>query len=479
MADETIRYTSRTHEQIRNDLIALIPSLAPDLTSHGEDEPFIALVDMLAGVADGMHYYLDKQALENYFPTVKLRKNALRLAQLVGYRPRRVVAPSGLINIAVSQPLPYEIFIPAKTQTKTSGGLPITIEEEVYLAAGFSGTKVVPAYQGAMRAYTLTSPGGNDVTLTLPSKNPAEQLFSVTTYDEAWTEYREGEPEDETDRWYHYIEETDESVRVKFLGDIGTTPMSGTPIRVDYMVTNGTRIAASTDISTPDLQVPDGLTVAETADFETAVSYLTLSSQVLEGHRPKETVKQIRYTAPTSFHVRRRAVEEEDYVFLARQVPGVRDVRMAVSDFYTREVVAHVLGEDVSTVSQEVLDKVRDRLNVRNDLTLNVVAQAAGVDPFHCTVEVKAAGGYTDAAATFAAKEAIGDYLETTAVDFGRTLRIGEIYAIANRLKQVDYVNVTELYLDSEAAQLHDISPSDTESVLDIASNLTVTPIIA
>lgn len=478
MPDKIVKYTSRTHNDIRADLLAAIPSLAPALTSHGEDEPFIALVDMLAGVGDSLHYYFDKQALETFLPTVKLRKNAMRLAHLVGYRPARAIASEGFVTFTALQVLPHEIYVPELTKLVSPTGTGVVTTEDLYFPKGFTGTQTVRVVQGELvRERTVVS-GTDPTTINLGTRNPSEQLMRVTSYDKEWIEFRDSAPQDTINRWYHYGEDTDGNVYVRFVTELGTVPMPGTPVIVQYLLSENVSIAPNTALNPLTLPPPDGPPDIVAA-HQLALSMLSLKTSEIGGYKPRETVNQIRYRAPRSLHTRFRAVEEDDYEFLAKNVPGIKKVKAVASDFYAREVKVYALGLHNDPVSSDTLDILAAYLKARSELTLNVVAFQAPMEPYYLTVEVSPKSGYTEAAAVYAVKSALFQYLSETATDFGRTLRVGEIYAVANRIEEVSYVNVTKLYLDDGSpAEVDDITPSTATSVLHISNNLSVTPII-
>lgn len=474
----SLRFTSRTAQQIREDLIRMIPTLAPSWTSHGEDEPGIALVDMLAGVADGLHYYFDKQALETYLPSVRLRKNAMSLSHLIGYRPRRTLAAQGTLRIVTTQALLHEVYIPEGTQFKTQAGVLLINSEPVHLPSGFQGVKTVPAVQGELRTVTIDSPGGTEAVIQLTDKDPSEQYFKVTTYGQPWVEFRDSQPEDPDNRWFHYFEDIDGTVSLHFLQQLGNVPMIGTPIKIDYLVSQEINISTATPVGAPTLTEPTGLTETELANYETSLERLTYETGVIQGYRAKESVSALRYSAPVSIKTKNRAVSETDYQFLARQVGGVKDLKVIASSFYTRQVIAYVLMEDGVDPDQDTLDYLQEYLDTRNDLTLDLVTAPANLQAFHCAITVKENEGYTSAQAVYEAREALTQYFRTTAANFGRTLRVGEVYSVANQPDSVQYVTLEALYWDGDAITVGDLVPTGDTYVPTIGTRLSVSPVV-
>lgn len=478
MPRQRIRYTSRTAQQIREDLLRAIPKLAPSWTSHGEDEPGMALVEMLAGVADGLHYYFDKQALETFLPSVVMRKNALSLSHLIGYRPRRTLGASGTLTLYTTSPLPHDVFIPAGAEMTTAGGVAVVTEQSVYLPPEFSGFRTLRAVQGTRKVFVSESTGGDLARVLLPHNDPSEQLFQVTTYGEHWVEFRDSQPEDPDNRWYHYHEDLDGNVYLEFRLDLGNVPMIGTPIRVEYLLSQDIKIPAVTPLNAPVIEPPDDLPEAHLEDFEEAVSRLRFETGTLYGYRPCESVKTLRSTAPVSIKTKQRAVAENDYRHLARRFGGVKDLKVLPSDFYTRQVVAYVLMEEEEDPTQGLLDDLHEYLNNRNDLTLDLVTEAAVLQPFHCEIEVNPASGYSEAIAVFEAREALLRFFRTTAHNFGRTIRISEVYNRANQPDSVSYVNLVSLYWDGEEAAVNNLEPDSEVHVPVIGDRLITVPVV-
>ena len=479
MPTTKLRYTSRTASQIREDLVGLIPELAPSWTSHGEDEPGMALVEMLVGVADGLHYYLDKQALETYLPTVRLRKNASSLAHLVGYRPRRTLAAQGTLRIITRMPLLHDVYIPARTQFTTQGGVPLVNVDPVFLPADFSGVRTVAAVQGEYHAVSIDSTGGTRVEIKIPHINPSEQVFEVTTYGQSWVEFRDSQPESPNNRWYHYFEDVDGSTFIQFRRELGNVPIAGTPVTVEYLLSQDINITSATPVNDLVLDVPEGLTESESEEFTESVARLEFQTGTLQGYRRRESAARLRYSAPLSTKTKNRAVTDSDYRFLARQIAGVKDLKLTPSDFYTRQIVAYVLMEDGEEPSQTLLDEVATYLDDRNDLTLDVVTEPAELQYFRCKVDVQPAVGHTAARAVHEVREELLKFFRTTVANFNRTLRISEVYNRANRPDSVEYVNLAWLYWDGESVGVSDLVPESEVHVPTIGNNLTVSPIIS
>lgn len=81
-----IRYTNRTFDNIKKDILAFIKQAYPDFGNFGENSSSMMLVESQAAIADVLHYYIDEMYNELYLDTAKERKNLIALSKLFGYK---------------------------------------------------------------------------------------------------------------------------------------------------------------------------------------------------------------------------------------------------------------------------------------------------------------------------------------------------------------------------------------------------------
>ena len=84
--DKRTLYTSRDIQDIRNYLIDRIMELTDKWTDFNESDTGMVLVELMAGLADMLGFYLDKSTLECYITSVKQRKNGAGILALIGYK---------------------------------------------------------------------------------------------------------------------------------------------------------------------------------------------------------------------------------------------------------------------------------------------------------------------------------------------------------------------------------------------------------
>ena len=88
-----IAYRVGTHAQFKQSMLARLSGVA-GLTTRGDDDFSVALLDAWATVADVLTFYQERIANESYLRTAIERRSLLELARLIGYALRPGVAAS-------------------------------------------------------------------------------------------------------------------------------------------------------------------------------------------------------------------------------------------------------------------------------------------------------------------------------------------------------------------------------------------------
>lgn len=93
-------FESYDFETMRKSMIDYIKKYYPeDFNDYIESSEFIALIDVIAYVAQNISYRVDVNARENFLSTAERRESVLRLARLVSYTPKRNLASKGLVKL--------------------------------------------------------------------------------------------------------------------------------------------------------------------------------------------------------------------------------------------------------------------------------------------------------------------------------------------------------------------------------------------
>src|SRR5210317_480468 len=64
-----------------------------------ESSEFIAIIELLAYLAQALAFRMDLNSRENFLETAERRDSVFKLARMLGYNPRRNVPASGLLKV--------------------------------------------------------------------------------------------------------------------------------------------------------------------------------------------------------------------------------------------------------------------------------------------------------------------------------------------------------------------------------------------
>lgn len=93
-------FKSYDFETLRRTMIAYLRENYPDdFNDFVESSEYVALIDLIAYVAQALSFRVDLNARENFLETAERRNSVLRLARLINYNAKRNIAAQGLLKI--------------------------------------------------------------------------------------------------------------------------------------------------------------------------------------------------------------------------------------------------------------------------------------------------------------------------------------------------------------------------------------------
>ena len=113
-----VDYTSRDYAAIRDDLIALIPSLLPEWTTTDASDFGITLIELFAYMGDMLNYYIDRSANEGFINTATQRSSVLSIAKMLNYSPSTGTPATATLTFQNSTA--SIITVPAGTKVATT-----------------------------------------------------------------------------------------------------------------------------------------------------------------------------------------------------------------------------------------------------------------------------------------------------------------------------------------------------------------------
>lgn len=451
-----IDYTSRDYDSIREDLINLIPSYAPQWTTRDPADFGIVLLEMFAYIGDLLNYYIDRAANETFLSTASQRQSILNIANLLGYTPTTRIPAT--VELTFYNSTGSAIVVPALTQVATTtivNGINTQIIFEtdsavtVPAAVGStSGQVAVDATQGQ----TVTdenvgsSDGTSDQEFVLDDTPVINDSISVTVNDTVYLSVPYLIDASGTDAVFLATTDAEDVTRVVFGDGVsGRIPPANSQILVTYRVGGGTigNVNANSlrDILT---NYSSGLTVNN-----------ALSAS---GGADAESTDSIRVNAPASLRVQNRAVSLKDYSDLAIQVPGVAKA-IATSEVYT-SVNLYIapfgdpgqVGGVLTQVFSQLSNKIQEFFLDKTAPNVNVTLFPPTFKAVNITVAVTALAQYKQSTVKRNAERALEEILAFDNVNFADRISLHYVIEALAAASGVSYSNVT-LLARADAAQ--------------------------
>lgn len=450
---------SRTYDDIKREILESLAVLAPNWTSHGVDEPGIAILEILAGISDGLFFNLDRQARESFLTTAVLPESVHSLAHLLHYRPKRWIAAQGdiILNVTdideneseeVSGDTRTPIVLPALSAVTAENGRPLVTTEAISLGADFSGQLAISALQGIYRTYVDNVTPENIYSFILPDVNIAEQLFEVYINNELWYDATDHPLDSALDRFYFIRKNPESRYEISFRSTRGRVPSYGSSIEVRYVETAAENVPAGILSASEPLTSGEGINWSHT-DF-------TNSS-------PPETLEQIADRAPAKNSTADRAVTLGDYKELAKQIPNVKAVYVAKSKVGWNTSEVYVATVDGDAASNELLLVVKEFFEKRNNLVVSVRSYPAIYRRFVLSCSLRIRAGFNAARIRSETISVLEKTYSYDKLSFGQAIRISDVYGILESIPGVDYSNISALHWVTQNSDVRNLVPTEAE----------------
>jgi len=325
-----VDYTSRDYLSIRDDLLGLIPTFAPQWTNRDAADFGIVLLQMFAYMGDLQSYYIDRAGNEAFISTASKRSSILRHAALLDYQPTQSTPALVELTFTNTSGAALEVF--AKSQIATS----TTVNGESQIIFETNATVTVPGAAAPGNTVKVIATQGYTVEneLVKAASTGQPNQFYPLEVDEVIEDSVSVEIDGVTYEKVQYlidvpgntpafttITDADGRTYIQFGDNIGgKIPPGNSSIYATYRVGGGTIGNVSAGSLTEFLTgFSSGLTVTN----------LTAAA----GGEDPETTDSIKINAPISLKSLNRAVSLSDYSSLTLQVAGVAKANSIYSSF--------------------------------------------------------------------------------------------------------------------------------------------------
>lgn len=320
-------YTNRDIKSIRKDLIDRVKDITDKWTDFNESDLGMVYIELMSGIADMLGFYLDKQALECYLPTVKQRKNGKGILSLINYKFNMPTPCSTILNCTLIEDIDSVITIPKYTLINTNVRREGSNYNVKYVTAYdysiFPGVKTfeIPIIQGiAYSSEVRIKDIPANRRLYLSHKNIAQNSVELEVDGVKWEEINDVYLDDVPGRKYS-IHETKDDVTYVLLHDKykDYLPIDNSiSLKIRYLDTLGSEGGIGVNCVTSmdiDIDLPDGRNITEIIE----VNNLERSS----GGSNRETLDLGKKRAVNNLITMKTAVVLSDYSRLAESIPGI------------------------------------------------------------------------------------------------------------------------------------------------------------
>ena len=154
---QSLSYTGRDNEDIRQSLIDLVPQLTDQWRDFNESDLGITIIELIAGAQDMQNFYLDNQTFETYIDTAMQDKNIRAILRAMNYRVPLMVSAIGMIRVEFMTPLEAGITFPLYTQFKCSEVRDVTYVSTKQVSALVGSEYVdIPIMEGELKTIQVT-----------------------------------------------------------------------------------------------------------------------------------------------------------------------------------------------------------------------------------------------------------------------------------------------------------------------------------
>ena len=442
-----IDHTSRDFEAIRDDLINLIPFFVPEWTDFNPSDLGIVILELQAYIADNLHFYVDRQALEGFLPSAVKRESVINLLKLIDFELSSASAAQVDVKFTTPDVKVFNIVIPKSTRIQTvdqtspivfetdvdatisAGNLDITVaatqgesgDEDVGTSDGtafqqFEMTSV-PIIDGTLRIFLDEGPGEEEWEIV-------DSLFGALPTDKKLTVQRD----------------EDDKITLLF-GDNGQgkIPLNSSPIRGTFRLGGGLEgnVGSNTIIQILDVISNGGGPV--TLQVTNPIS--------ASGGEDRQSNEDAKIQGPRTLRALNRAVTREDFQTLTEGLAGVKKA-IATERNEIAEINVRIVPSGGGQPSQGLIDAVKIFLDAKRCIgNILVVAGPSAFVKIDIEATVVVKPNFVQDDVEEAVNNEIDAFfsLESTGIAFGQTIFSSDICALIDNVTGVDHVDFVKL----------------------------------
>ena len=442
----------RSYQQIKAKLIEGIskingPDGKPLITDFSEGNIFVIITSLFSAIAEVLHYYIDNMSRETFFSTARRYESLLKHGALVDYHAKGAIAAT--VDVVLNRPVSSDninaqVAIPRGTTFKDGAGNNWAVVHDIIWYRSTTTCKVPLIQHEYLSSNSLVGtiiPQGTNISIPLPSI-PKGKLYEhgslvLKINNETWVLVETFAHSKKDD--LHFMVEVDSSQNALIIfgdGQFGKLPTPGQKItQCSMYVTNG-------NIG----NIPSGSITNAPSIIMNYVKDATCSNPYPAGGGSNyEDFDMLKEHIPLSVKTLGVAVTKEDFLDLAKQVPGVN--KAAIEYECGRKLNIYITPDNGTIASTALIDATYKYLYQHSPMTTWLSVKSAGVVDIMLDIEVNGRKSYSATEISNQVLVALMDQYSISNAEIGGKVRISDIYALIDNLSMVDYLHINKFYM--------------------------------
>lgn len=430
-------YIDRTHEQIMESIKSRMPLKCPEMTDLTDSNPMIKLASIYAGIAEMLNYYIDSNAEEVYLSTANFFESGLKIAEMLGYKPKLSMPASGKVTFHVDKALDTDKSIPEGTEV-TYNGITYRTTESVTLKAGQYNVSVdaknISAEEKTESAQVL---GEKNERVVLEETKICEGTLSVMIGNEEWVETYDFSDADSTTKCFKTGLTVERKAYVQFGDGVnGKIPTEGSNVTISYLTTDGDSANVSSEVS---------LSVSSSAGISGLQAYAEYG---FSGGFGYETLDTLRKNVPKVYRTRLRAITLQDFKDLIDTYTSV--AQSAVSYEGNLKLTGYVVPVGGGKASDELLGRISDYMEDKIPFLTTIEFKSAGQLAVSMSVEFTAKTGYSKASVSERLRMNLIELFNPENQKIKADLYLSDLYETIETTEGVQNSVLKTFYIDPE-----------------------------
>lgn len=438
----------RSFQDIKQDMVSALTSIPSPtggklITDVSEGNILVIIISAVAAVVEMLHYYIDNAAREAFLDSARRYPSVQALGLLVDYLPRGANPPT--VDVVLIRELNTDTSqadntIPSGTQfTDSNNNVWQTVRDYVWpkytTLLRISLSQVELAYDVTIPSSWIT-PG---VDVTVPNRDSVKYIsrygFSLRVGSERYTQVDTFANCDTfRDRVYRVYTDDTNTTYIKFLQ--GHVLPAGKDLTVSYYLTLGANgnIQSGSITTVPNSIKTLGNNVTVNNPEASADGFTEDSIEILRG-----VIQSYSRTGG-------KAITNQDFVDLAKQVPGVMDAALDNSNQFSKILYITSLVPGVSP-STELCNRVANYIRANSTIGNIITVLPANISVLKLDLQVTGKPGASESAIKAAILSALYNEYNSSNYGLGNSVRLSDVYSLIDNLKEVDYLYIKDIYL--------------------------------